>query len=90
MTVPWRELMTPQQEAHILSILQQFERAADAKYRAGQAEHTGNLWDLSLLQIVDNAIDEAIDQFIYLSTIRGKVVQMQTDMAKAMQDRLGE
>lgn len=81
--------MTPKQEAHILSILQQFERQADAKYRAGQAEHGGNLWDLPLLQIIDNAIDEAVDQFIYLSTIRGKIVQMQMEMAAAMRERFG-
>ena len=40
----------------------------DHKYRKGQAEHGGQLWlNPSLL---DNAIDEAIDQVVYLLTLK--------------------
>lgn len=38
------------------------------KYLRGQAEHGGQLWQKSGL--LDMAIDEAIDQVIYLLTLR--------------------
>lgn len=66
--------MTPAQEQHIITLIRRFEAAADKKYRTGQAEHGGNLWDLPILQILDNAIDEVVDQFIYLSTLKDKLL----------------
>ena len=51
-------------------IKQNFERLVDSKYRKGQAEHGGNLFDTDLLTLTDWAIDEAIDQVVYLITLR--------------------
>lgn len=76
--------MTPDQELHLKSILHTFAIQADAKYRAGQVEHGGNLWDLPVMQLIDNAIDEAVDQFVYLVTIRNKVAKMRWDLATAL------
>lgn len=80
--------MTLEQEQHLISIIRRFESMADAKYRAGQAEHTGNLWDLSPLQILDNAIDESLDQVIYLITLRDKLMSMGADAIKDYKGRL--
>lgn len=65
--------MTPEQEAHLQGILDTFVSRCPTKYRAGQAEHGGNLWDLSILQLIDNTIEESVDQFVYLVTVRDKV-----------------
>lgn len=65
--------MTPEQEQHLHQIKQTFDIWADRKYRAGQKEHGGNLFDMSHEQLLDNAIDECIDQFIYLVSVREKV-----------------
>lgn len=62
--------MTPDQEAHLASIIKRAAEATDKKYRAGQAEHGGNLWEVPIGALVDNAIDEAIDQLAYLLSIK--------------------
>ena len=62
--------MTEEQEQHLQSIKTYFEKQSDSKYRKGQVEHGGNLFDLTPLQLLDNAIDEAVDQFVYLTTLR--------------------
>lgn len=60
--------MTPAQEDHLRTIKEQFLSLADHKYRKGQAEHGGTLWDKQGL--IDMAIDEAIDQVVYLLTLK--------------------
>lgn len=44
----------------------------DAKYRAGQEAHGGNLFDLTEVQLIDEALMEAVDQMTYLITLRSK------------------
>lgn len=65
--------MTPEQENHLLSIKNTFKQLVDTKYRKGQAEHGGDLWFLSPNQLLDMAIDEAIDQIVYLLTLKEKL-----------------
>lgn len=67
--------MNPGQEAHLYHIKQTFFRLVDAKYRKGQAEHGGNLYDVPTLKMVEMAIEEAIDQFSYLLTIRDNLLK---------------
>ncbi len=67
--------MTPDQERHLNYIKERFDAQVDSKYRAGQAEHGGNLWELSLLELINHGIDEAIDQYTYLVTIREKLLK---------------
>lgn len=62
--------MTPGQEAHLQSIKDEFSKRVDEKYRAGQQEHGGNLYDQTNLELLDQAIKEALDQFTYLITLR--------------------
>jgi len=63
--------MTPEQ--HLEKILTQAEFRIKVKYLRGQAEHNDNLWEHSILDLVDNAIDEAVDQLVYLLTLRDKI-----------------
>lgn len=65
--------MTAAQERHLESIQFYFSKAVGSKYRKGQEEHGGNLFDMSVLQLIDAALDEAIDQITYLKTLRDKI-----------------
>jgi hypothetical protein len=62
--------MSKEQEAHLDHIKLNFEQKVDKKYRAGQKEHGGDLIHDNTLSLIDKAIDEAIDQIVYLETIR--------------------
>ena len=65
--------MTPEQEAHLSSIIAKATHDIDAKYRRGQQEHGGDLWrQPGLLKM---AIEEAIDQVVYLYTLQDDLVK---------------
>lgn len=67
--------MSEDHEAHLNRIKDAFRKDVDAKYRKGQAEHGGKLW---LKQgMLDHAIEEAIDLYVYLATLRE---QRETDL----------
>lgn len=65
--------MTDEQNDHMTWIAERAKHKIVHKYAAGQAEHGGNLWDQTEDQLLDNAILEAIDQVIYLLTLRKKI-----------------
>jgi hypothetical protein len=65
--------MTIEQELHLQSIKDYFISSVDIKYRKGQAEHGGNLFDMSTITLLDCAIDEALDQVVYLVTLRQRL-----------------
>lgn len=69
--------MTGEQEQHLQQIKDEFGEAVERKYRAGAAEHGGNLWDKTPLQLCDEAIAEAIDQVTFLLTLRTKLAEQQ-------------
>jgi len=64
------EPMEPHQEAHLTRIKEEFLVLVDAKYRKGQAEHGGNLQEKPLQDLTDLAVAEAVDQVVYLLTLR--------------------
>ena len=66
-------MMTPEQEKHLERIKVEFVRLVDPKYRNGQAEHGGNLLDHSAEKLLDSAINEAVDQIVYLLTLRDSI-----------------
>jgi hypothetical protein len=45
----------------------------DAKYRKGQEEHGGLLTELTSETLCDHAIEEAIDQVVYLLSLKDKL-----------------
>jgi hypothetical protein len=62
----------PRQEDHIRVLQEVFQEAIDRKYRAGVAEHPGFIWNKTETDLLDEAIDENIDQFVYLLTLKQK------------------
>lgn len=66
--------MTPEQEQHLKKIKINFTNRVDLKYRAGQKEHGGDLMHNNALVIIDMAISEAVDQVVYLETLREVLV----------------
>lgn len=65
--------MTEAHESHLNSLITAFTEAVIAKYERGQQEHGGNLWEYPVEQLLDEAINEAIDQFVYLATVKQKL-----------------
>jgi len=67
--------MTPEQEAHLGRVKAAFAAKVDPKYRLGQAEHGGDLFRVAPLKLLDMAIDEAIDNVVYLETLRERLLE---------------
>lgn len=68
--------MTTDQEHHLQSIKDQFAMRMDEKYRKGQAEHGGNMWEKS--GMIDNAIEEVLDMAAYLFTLKAQIEKIKT------------
>ena len=66
--------MSPEQEQHLKRIKLNFSSKVDKKYREGQREHGGDLMHNNALAIIDMAISEAVDQVVYLETLREVLV----------------
>jgi hypothetical protein len=62
--------LSPKQEAHLEFLKRRFADIVDPKYRKGAKEHGGNLWQMGNEKLLDCAIDEAIDQLVYLLTLK--------------------
>ncbi len=65
--------MTDDQEKHLGHLKDKFLTMADLKYRRGVLEHGGNLWEMDKYDLIDNAIDEVLDQWMYLVSLREKL-----------------
>lgn len=66
-------MMTQAQESHLARVKVGFIELVDAKYRAGAAEHGGELLALPDLTVLDLAIEEAVDQVVYLLSLKEKL-----------------
>ena len=68
------EYMTEEQNNHLGSSITELIPAPTDKYQKGAEEHKTILHkDYSAKQLVDMAIEEAIDQIVYLYTLRSKL-----------------
>ena len=65
--------MTDQQKAHLKWVIEQFNELLPPKYAKGAEENKGNLEEKSIDFLINNAIDEAIDQVVYLLTLKSKL-----------------
>lgn len=65
---PSSHLWGPEHELHVTALLDDFRVRAYAKYKVGQQEHGGNLWEIASEKLLDHQIEEAIDLVIYLLT----------------------
>ena len=61
------QTMAPQQEQHLANTKEDICRELDRKYRLGQAEHGGNLWEKKA--IIDMIIEEVTDLVVYCKTL---------------------
>lgn len=66
--------MTEEQEEHIVDIQETFDMMVASKYRKGAEEHGGDIRDRTTAWLIEQAMDEAIDQFVYLYTLRNKIL----------------
>ena len=57
-------------EDHLARIKADLLRRVDAKYRLGQSEHGGVLPEIGVSALLDCAIEEALDQAVYLLSMR--------------------
>lgn len=64
---------TQAQRYHALSITDRFKKKTLLKYKNGAIEHGGNIWDISIPDLLTNLEEELIDAYVYLETIREKL-----------------
>lgn len=63
--------MTKEQEDHLRDIKYNLLTDLDKKYRAGQIQHGGNIWEKQ--GMIGNAIEEVLDLAVYLYTLRDQI-----------------
>ena len=63
--------MTLAQEDHLNGIIRSISGQVDRKYRAGQEEHGGDLWER--VPLVEDMIEESIDQVTYALTLKSQL-----------------
>jgi hypothetical protein len=63
--------MNKENELNLMSIIEQAIDRIDRKYRKGDEQHGGKLWKKK--GIIEMAIDEAIDQVVYLITLKQQI-----------------
>lgn len=71
--------MSPQQHAHMKSIQITFNKQLEKKYEKGAKEHGGNLWERAPSWMLDQAIEEALDQYVYLITLKQQMEKKQNE-----------
>ena len=83
-TVTERGGMTADHEAHLNGIKERFAARVDVKYRHGQAQHGGNLWERPCMPEV---INEVIDLDVYADTMEW---QISTAICRLAQGKVDE
>jgi len=58
--------MNDAQEEELRYLIDQHGKLLDNKYRAGAAKHKGDLADMMPLELLENALDENLDQYVYI------------------------
>lgn len=65
--------MTERSAKHLDRLLDEAATRIRIKYTQGNLEHGGDLLDKGLIGLVDEAVNEAVDQLVYLLTLREKL-----------------
>lgn len=71
------DVMSEEHEAHLQRVKDVLCAQLDAKYRKGQIEHGGRLWEKP--GMLEHAIEEAIDLCVYLLTLREQELRRASD-----------
>lgn len=61
------------QEDHMNEIIDDFIELMEPKYVKGAIEHNSNIWEYPTDKLLDMAIEEAIDQVVYLLTLKQQI-----------------
>ena len=80
--------MTPEQEDDLLENMQDFDFKYDKKYRAGQKEHSGNMWEMGAYQALENMEDEILDSWSYCRQVRLTLDQIVDCLKKSADEGL--
>lgn len=67
--------MSPEKEKHLNELLLVSNALMTAKYRAGDKKHGGDLKDMSVLELNEQALEENTDQRFYLLEQRLKLLK---------------
>lgn len=67
--------MTDEQTKHVIGIIEDFKDKCFTKYRLGAQEHGGDIWNMPALKLIEAGMEEAIDQYVYLYTLKEKEVE---------------
>ena len=73
--------MTDEHSHHLHKIGVEFIQLLNDKYAKGVKEHGGKLWEKKGL--IDMAIDEAIDQVVYLMTLKQQLEENNIELGDA-------
>jgi len=66
--------MTQEREEHLASLQEEVRVLLGAKYRMGAAKYPGGgLWEKTAKELIEEAIQEALDQITYLLELRKKI-----------------
>ncbi len=65
--------MTEKSENHLKFLKEQIADLVEIKYTLGAQEHGGDLTDMPVGKLIDEAIQENIDSLVYLLTAKGKL-----------------
>jgi hypothetical protein len=76
--------MTPEQTTHMLQLNAEFSNLFKDKYRAGQEEHGGDLWNKDPLLMCIAAKEEVADQWAYISVIEETLRRWHLDRIEAL------
>lgn len=63
-------------EVHAVSIGNEIKQELVTKYMAGAKEHGGKIWEIPTEKLVGAAIEEAIDQAVYLKTLQQQITHL--------------
>jgi hypothetical protein len=77
--------LTPEQEAHLFRIKAAFLKEVDTKYRSGQREHGGDLFDHTALWLCQQLMQEGVDMYVYGFTLLERLTGMALDVKAATQ-----
>lgn len=66
--------MTEPQETHLAEIKAHFLREVDAKYRAGQREHGGDLFRKNISALIREIKQEAVDLYVYADSLESLIL----------------
>ena len=61
--------MEREHEEHLGRIMQKLVPRIQEKYRDGQLKHQTRLWEADILQLANEALNEALDQVVYIYTL---------------------